>query len=111
MTNNNRTADGLIRVSTYVDESAEPVLPIAPTIIGNEDPYNSEVPVIRARVAQVVEPDPEAEEKPEGEEDAEAVALDGNGIPVARPVLVPDEDEVLPDQRVELPRPRAIVID
>ncbi len=111
MTNNNRTEDGLIRPQIYVDEKAEPVLPIAPTIIGNEDPYNSEVPVIRARVAQIVEPDPEAEEKPEGEEGAEGVPLDGNGIPVARPVLIPDEDEILPDQRVELPRPRAIVID
>lgn len=113
MTKDQRTEDGLIRPQIYVDESAEPILPIAPTIIGNDDPYNSEVAVIRARVAQVVETDPEAQEKPEGEEgeEGDAEALDGNGIPVARPVLIPDEDEVLPDQRVELPRPRAIVID
>ena len=100
-------SDGPLRATYVVQENAEPVIPIAPTLIGSEDPYNSETSVIRARIAVVV--DPEAEDKPA--EDPDAVPLDGNGIPVARPVMLPEEDVAIPEQRVELPRPRAIVID
>jgi hypothetical protein len=87
-----------------VEQNAEPVFPVAPTIVGTGDPYNSVAPVLRARVAMVVE-----EPAEEGEEDSEPV--DGNGIPVARPVLTDTEEEDLPAQRVRLPPPRAIEFD
>ena len=98
------------RVAGYiVHESASPVLPIAPTVVGVNDPYNSLAPVLRARVAavvaEVVEPgevvDASATDRP-------AQELGNGGIPVARPVLTETESEELPTQRVQLPRPRAI---
>lgn len=105
------------------DEDAAPVFPVAPTVIGAHDPYNSFAPVIRARVAPVVatvvaEPEPGAEGT---EGDPEAVATEAvdqpalnaqeigsNGIPVARPVLLETDAQDLPARRVPLPRPRAI---
>jgi hypothetical protein len=84
-----------------VADNAEPVFPIAPTIIGTDDPYNSVASVLRARIATAaVEPE---------EEGAEPV--DGNGIPIARPVIVETEEQDLPAQRVRLPPPRAIEFD
>ena len=105
-----RTKDGLLRPDFIVQENISPVLPIAPTVVGTNDPYNSFAPVIRARVAPVVtaivaEPVAEGEDPaalPPGEE------IGNNGIPVARPVLTETETEDLPAQRVQLPRPRAI---
>lgn len=96
--------------SYFVQEDAEPVLPVAPTVIGANDPYDSLAPVLRARVAAVV-----AEVLEGGEGDAPALPGGGEAaqevIPVARPVLVETEDEELPAQRVELPRPQAIQFD
>ncbi|MEM9280855.1 MAG: transglycosylase domain-containing protein [Verrucomicrobiota bacterium] len=100
LTQPQRTNDGLIRPQIYVAANAAPVLPIAPTIIGNEDPYNSVAPVIRARVAIVAEEVP-AENRAEG-------PVDNNGIPIARPLMLDTEEETLPETRVELPIPRAI---
>lgn len=105
ITDNPRRSNGGVIVPRFVvEQNAEPVFPIAPTIIGTGDPYNSVAPVLRARVAMVVE-----EPDEEGEEDSEPV--DGNGIPVARPVLTDTEEEDLPAQRVRLPPPRAIEFD
>ena len=101
-----KTKDGVLRPQFVVSESAEPVFPIGPTIIGNSDPYNSVAPVIRARVAVV---DPVATPIDENGEPQEE--LDKNGIPVARPVINPGEDEEPPAQRVQLPPPRAIPFD
>lgn len=98
----NTTEDGIIRPQFVVSEAAEPVFPIGPTIIGNEDPYNSVTPVIRARVAVVT---PVEEEEKDDEKDSD---LDNNGIPVARPVM--DLEEEAP-QRVQLAPPRAIQFD
>ena len=84
-----------------VAASAEPVFPTSPTLIGTDDPYNSVSPVIRARVAVV------AEEVTEPDEE-NAQPVDGNGIPVARPVMEDNTEEPIPAQRVRLPPPRAI---
>lgn len=95
-------------VAQYVvQESASPVLPVAPTIVGSNDPYNSLAPVIRARVAAVVAEvvEPGTDELPVAEE------VGNNGIPVARPVIVETGEEELPAQRVTLPPPRAIEIE
>lgn len=89
---------------TFVVQNTEPVFPIAPTVIGTDDPYNSIAPVLRARVAPAVV----EEEIVEGEEKE---AVDDNGIPVARPVIVESEEEDIPAQRVRLPAPRAIEFD
>jgi hypothetical protein len=95
-----------------VQENATPVLPVAPTIVGTNDPYNSYAPVIRARVAPVVavvvEP---AEGEGPGAIDAPAVEIGSNGIPVARPVMNESEEDELPAQRVRPPAPRAIEFD
>lgn len=102
-----RTKDGLLIPSFVVNENAQPILPVAPTVVGPHDPYNSLAPILRARVAPVAEPgeDPPAVPAPTGE------ALGSNGIPVARPVLTESEAEELPAQRARLPRPRAIVFE
>jgi len=89
---------------TFVVQNTQPVFPIAPTVIGTDDPYDSIAPVLRARVAPLVV----EEESEEGEEEE---AVDNNGIPVARPVIVESEEEDLPAQRVRLPAPRAIEFD
>ncbi len=44
---------GPLVASYVVQEDTQPVLPIAPTVIGTDDPYKSLAPVIRARVAPV----------------------------------------------------------
>jgi len=107
---------------------------VAPTVVAEDDPYQSLAPVLRARVAQVTEPPP-ALADPEDPADpvaldpiratplvaqplsdpvAEpvpalpAVPVDSYGIPIARPVLVENEDEDIPAQRVRLGTPRAI---
>ena len=108
LTEPQRTSDGLIRPQIVVAASAEPVLPIGPTIIGTEDPYKSISPVIRARVA--VEPE---KEEPEADAGAEggairAMPVDGNGIPVARPAIIATPEVEVPDNRVVLPPPRPI---
>lgn len=99
-----QSSDGPIRASFVVTEDATPVFPIAPTVIGTDDPYGSEQPVIRARVAATV-----ITATPVEEENAEPV--DGNGIPLARPVMTRTENEPIPVQRVQLPPPRAIEFD
>ncbi len=91
---------GPLRAGHIVVASVEPVLPIAPTIIGTADPYNSIAPVIRARIAIV------AEEVPQS--GIRATPVDNNGIPIARPALIETEEAELPDHRVQLPSPRAI---
>lgn len=99
-----RNRNGLI-VPDFVVENAQPVLPVAPTVIGAHDPYHSFAPVIRARVAPVVA---EVVGEDPGGGAAEGEELGSNGLPVARPVLIETESEDLPAQRVQLPRPRAI---
>ncbi len=96
----NRSSNGQIVAGHIVVANAEPVLPVAPTIIGTDDPYNSVAPVIRARIAIV------AEELPEEEQNQ--VPTDNNGIPIARPLMIGTEEEEIPINRVALPRPRAI---
>ena len=98
--------NGLIVPQFVVRETAVAVFPIGPTITSEDDPYNSIAPIIRARVATVVE-EPE-EEKEEGEE---AEEVGSNGLIIARPLINETEDEELPAQRVEIPRPRAIEFD
>lgn len=103
---------GPLRAGFVVEANADPILPVAPTIIGSDDPYQSIAPVIRARVALVVaEEVPEEGEDPGNAETEPAVPVDGNGIPVARPVLVEEEDVELPAQRVRLAQPPAIEFD
>ena len=100
---NPRTGPIVARV--IVSENAEPVFPIAPTLVAEDDPYNSVTPVIRARVAI-----------PADEEDTSAgdAEFDANGLPVARPIISNRSSSVrdLPAQRrVRLPPPRAIEFD
>ncbi|HRQ87867.1 MAG TPA: hypothetical protein PLA50_03655, partial [Bacteroidia bacterium] len=104
----NQQGRGPLSARPIVQENVEPVLPIAPTVVGTNDPYNSVAPVIRARVAPVVSvvAQPIAEEG-----DAPAEEIGNNGIPVARPILTETETEDLPAQRVQLPRPQAIEIE
>ncbi|HQW28707.1 MAG: transglycosylase domain-containing protein [Verrucomicrobiales bacterium] len=98
---------GPLVASYVVQENATPVLPVAPTVVGSNDPYNSFAPVIRARVAPVVA---EVVEPGTGV-DAPAVEIGSNGIPVARPVITETPEEEIPAQRVQLPPPRAIQFD
>ncbi|MDF2376536.1 MAG: transglycosylase domain-containing protein [Verrucomicrobiales bacterium] len=98
-----QTQGGPLR-ATYIVEDADPVFPIAPTVIGTDDPYGSVQPVIRARVAATVITATPIEE-------AESEPVDGNGIPLARPVMTQTGSEDLPAQRVQLPPPRAIEFD
>ncbi len=109
--------NGIIVPDFVRDEAATPVLPVAPTVIGTSDPYNSFAPIIRARVAPVVATVVEEPEGEESVENPEAVVdeparpveeVGSNGIPVARPVLTGTETQDLPARRVQLPRPRAI---
>lgn len=102
--------NGIIVPQIVVRESAEPVFPIGPTIIGTEDPYNSIAPIIRARVAPVVVEE-EEEDADEPAQDRPAQEIGNNGLPVARPVMFESEEEDLPAQRVTIPPPRAIVIE
>ncbi|HQZ28708.1 MAG TPA: hypothetical protein PK648_11205, partial [Verrucomicrobiales bacterium] len=96
-----------------VQENATPVFPVAPTIIGENDPYNSFAPVIRARVAAVVAEvvEPGDDEEAAAATDQPAQEIGNNGIPVARPVMNESEGQDLPAQRVRLPAPRAIEFD
>ena len=107
-----QTKKGPLVASYVVQENATPVLPVAPTIVGTSDPYNSFAAVIRARVAPVIA---EVVAPAEGEEpeaiDAPAVELGSNGIPVARPVMTETEEGDPPGQRVRPPAPRAIEFD
>lgn len=108
------TSDGLIRPQIVVAATAEPVLPIAPTIIGTGDPYNSISPVIRARVAMVPaesaeSAEQEADRLEAGENNAiRATPVDNNGIPVARPAIIATPEEEIPENRVALPPPEPI---
>ncbi len=100
----NQTNKGPLVAQYIVQESVNPVLPVAPTVVGSNDPYNSVAPVLRARVAAVV-----AEVVEPGSETAlRAEEIGNNGLPVARPVIVETEEEEIPAQRVQLPPPRAI---
>ena len=87
------------------------MFPVAPTIIGENDPYNSYAPVIRARVAAVVAEVVEPGEGGEAAIDQPAQEIGSNGIPIARPVMNETEEQDLPAQRVRLPAPRAIEFD
>lgn len=102
---------GPIVASYVVQEDAQPVLPVAPTVVGANDPYQSLAPVIRARVAPAAAELVAEEVAPAGGEAPPAEAIGGNGLPVARPVLTESETEELPAQRVQLPRPRAITFE
>ncbi|MEM9015486.1 MAG: transglycosylase domain-containing protein [Verrucomicrobiota bacterium] len=105
---NQTTESGLIRPQFIVQANADPIMPIAPTVVGGDDPYNSVAPVIRARVAMVVS----EEEEENGENGAlRAEPVDNNGIPVARPVMNDTEEQDLPAQRVRLAPPAAIQFD
>ncbi|MEM7601151.1 MAG: hypothetical protein AAF357_07005, partial [Verrucomicrobiota bacterium] len=96
--------NGPLRAGFIVETAADPIFPIAPTVIGTDDPYGSVQPVIRARVAaSIITATPVTEE--------EAEPVDGNGIPLARPVMTQNESQDLPAQRVILPAPRAIEFD
>lgn len=111
-----RTNKAGIIVPDYFKEDVEPVLPVAPTVVGTNDPYNSYAPVIRARVAPVVATMVASPVEEAGEEGATttdeparpAEEIGSNGLPVARPVLTETGTEDLPARRVQLPRPRAI---
>lgn len=102
---------GPIVASYVVQEDAQPVLPVAPTVVGADDPYQSIAPVIRARVAPAAAAMVAEEVAPSGGEVPPAGTIGGNGLPVARPVLTESETEELPAQRVQLPRPRAITFE
>lgn len=104
-----QTKKGLLIPSYVVQEDAVPILPVAPTIVGTDDPYNSFAPVIRARVASVVAEvvEPGAESDPVAR-DTPALEIGSNGIPVARPVMTAGDEEDIPAQRVRPPAPRAI---
>lgn len=99
--------DGPLRAGFVVSSDAEPVFPVAKTVTGSDDPYNAIEPVLRARVAFVVS---EEQEEGEGSDEAaeESQQVDGNGIPVARPVMAEDEEADLPAQRVRLAPPGEI---
>ena len=86
------------RASRVLVASAETVLPVAPTIIG-EDPYRSLKPVVRATVATPV---PEVEQEPE---------IGKNGLPITRPVISIDGIDGAIPNRVQLSRPGQIVFD
>lgn len=107
-----RNRKGPLVAGYVVQENAAPVLPVAPTVIGANDPYNSLAPVLRARVAavvaEIVEPGPGTPGESGESSETPAQEADPTGIPVARPVLTETEAEELPAQRVQLPRPRAI---
>jgi len=103
----NEARKGPLVAQNFVQEDASPVLPVAPTVVGSNDPYNSLAPVLRARVATMVAEVVE----PTTEEVAATEEVGNNGIPVARPVMVGTEEEELPAQRVTLPPPRAIEIE
>lgn len=107
-----QTKKGPLVASYVVQENATPVLPVAPTIVGTNDPYNSFAPVIRARVASVIAEvvEPGGENDPVAL-DAPALEIGSNGIPVARPVMSEGEEEEVPAQRVRPPAPRAIEFD
>lgn len=118
---------GPLRAGPIVSENAEPVIPIAPTVVGANDPYQTVAPVLRARVSAIAEPaDPAAVTPTElvGELPAQvdqpalpaptvqrAEPIGNNGIPVALPVVEETAAEPVPEQRVTLPPPRAIVIE
>ncbi len=108
-----KTNSGILRAGFAVQENATPVFPVAPTIIGENDPYNSFAPVIRARVAAVVAEvvEPGDDEEAAAATDQPAQEIGNNGIPVARPVMNESEGQDLPAQRVRLPAPRAIEFD
>ncbi len=114
---NQQPKDGPLRAGFVVEANADPILPIAQTIIGSDDPYNSVAPVLRARVAMVVAEEMTSEEGVEGgaegttTEDPENEPVDGYGLPVARPVMTDEPGAEIPAQRVQLPPPRAIEID
>jgi len=95
---------GPLRAMPALLADAEPVIPVAPTVVGNSDPYRSVAPRLRARVAV---PMNSADESGDEEE------IGANGLPVARPVIdtgAAEEAETIPD-RVALPAPRAIQFD
>ncbi|MDF1823315.1 MAG: transglycosylase domain-containing protein [Verrucomicrobiales bacterium] len=98
--------NGPIRPNFIVTADASPVFPVSPTVVGTDDPYSSVAPLLRARVAPTttITATPVEDEEP-------AEAVDGNGIPVARPVMTRSEAEPIPVQRVQLPPPRAIEFD
>jgi penicillin-binding protein 1A len=110
---NQQNRKGPLVASYVVQEDTQPVLPIAPTVIGTDDPYKSLAPVIRARVAPVAAEVVAEEVAPgtdpaTGAETPAAEPVGSDGLPVARPVLTETETQELPAQRVQLPRPRAI---
>ena len=84
------------RASRVLVAAAETVLPVAPTIIG-EDPYRSVKPIIRAMVAS-----PAGPEEPE---------VGKNGLPIARPEISEREFENIVPNRVRLQRPAPIEFD
>jgi penicillin-binding protein 1A len=110
---NQQNRKGPLVAGYVVQEDAQPVLPIAPTVIGTDDPYKSLAPVIRARVAPVAA-EVVAEEVAPGTDPATGAEIPASepvgsdGLPVARPVLTETDTQELPAQRVQLPRPRAI---
>lgn len=108
---NQQNRKGPLVASYVVQEDTQPVLPIAPTVIGTDDPYKSIAPVIRARVAPVAAAVVAEEVAPGTEGTTEAPVAEpvgSDGLPLARPVLTESTNEDLPAQRVQLPRPRAI---
>ncbi len=93
---------GPLRAQMVIMANAEPVYPIAPTVVSKDDPYNSMTPVVRARLAIPVD---------ETEEEAtEEAMIDSNGLPIARPVISNREVKDLP-ARVRLAPPGAIEFD
>lgn len=121
VTKQNRS--GMIIPDFVVQEDAQPVLPIAPTVVGDFDPYNSIAAILRpkqekpplatpvdtpAMVAQPIDEDSPTNpaDDPPAREDPVAQPL------IASPILTDsDPADEMPAQRVQLPRPRAIVIE
>ncbi len=112
--------NGMIVPDFVIQENAEPVFPIAQTVIGTYDPYNSVPVVIQAKatpvakkpiVAQPVESD-DSSDSPQ-DEPAQKRPSDPIAIPVAKPILTDTgtTDDPPAEQRVQLPRPRAIEIE
>ncbi len=91
---------GPLRAQPVIVASANPVFPAAPTLIAEDDPYDSQTPVMRARIS-VATSNP----------DEPGTESDSNGLPVARPIISNREVRELPAQRVKLPPPRAIQFD
>ncbi len=126
LTMGNQNKKKPIRVSLAGAQDAEPVIPVAMTVVGL-DPYNSVAPKLRAKIViPKKRTDEDGGDDNSDDENAESgplraiplnsgpvakpVEVGANGLPVVRPVL--EEDPVKPfEGRVRLDPPAPIVIE